>query len=61
MQQRSPAVASTAMAPGVTLDQVSCWNDPDHCISLVSPTPAGSETLPSSFLSYDPLIGDERL
>jgi hypothetical protein len=61
MQQRSLAAASVAMAPDITLDQVPCWSDPDQRISLVSPTPAGSETPPSSFLSYDPLIGDERL
>lgn len=61
------ATAAAAMAPGigglqpaVTLDQVPCWSDPDQRISPLSPTSAGSETPPSSFLSFsDPLTGDD--
>ncbi|XP_066400531.1 uncharacterized protein [Miscanthus floridulus] len=61
------AAASAAMAPGVggvepavTLDQVPRWSDPDQRISPLSPTAAGSDTPPSSFLSFsDPLTGDD--
>jgi hypothetical protein len=46
--------------PAVTLDQVPRWSDPDQRISPLSPTSAGSETPPSSFLSFsDPLTGDD--
>ncbi|RCV46525.1 hypothetical protein SETIT_9G538400v2 [Setaria italica] len=66
----SPTASSAAaspMAPGVggvepavTLDQVPRWSDPDQRISPLSPTSAGSETPPSSFLSFsDPLTGDD--